>query len=422
MRCEVTEKTNSIGYACMNLDTRPASFHTCRLNNLTEDLHKELIEHNLDVLDAMIDYNVLHGVKLYRISSSIIPFASSDVCTLDWGREFQERFVRIGEKIRQGGMRVSVHAGQYTVINSPNEQVVKNSIRKLNYHADLLDRLRTDNSSKIVLHIGGTYGDTEAALRRFVQNYGTLSPQVRSRLVIELDDKRFDLQQVLKISSMIGAPVVYDNHHHLFPSMQEYSEYEILEQVISTWREGERPKMHYSQQSVGKSRGAHSPTVDLERFAEDYQRVYRHFDIDIMLETNDKNRSFKKVDLYLHPSSKKLQEEWARYKYLIMSISYEDYRNIRLMFQGTKSPSVLEFYRHIDASLKKETSLKNQLNTFEHMWGYFKKQAEEDEKYRFFNKMDRLRQGMISPKAMIDELHRLAEKYEEKYILSSYLL
>ena len=417
----MTNQINNVGYACMNLDTYPSSFRTCRLKNLSEDLHRELIAHNLNVLEAMVDYNVLHDVKLYRVSSSLIPFASSEASVLDWKQSFQGRFEQIGQKISSAGMRISVHPGQYTIINSPRPEVVTASIRELEYHADILASLRADESCKIILHIGGMYQDKEAAIRRFVQNYHRLSSRVRDRLVIENDDKIFNLEEVLRISSMTGAPVIYDNLHHLLlPSMQKYSEYEIIEKVISTWGGKERPKMHYSQQAPGKPAGAHSSTINLEKFIADYQNTYRHFDIDIMLEVKDKNRSFKKVDACLRPSVKKLQDEWDRYRFLIMSRSHEDYLNIDKMFENRNVPSAAVFYRCVDAALEKQPSLQDELNGLEYLWGYLEQKAETKEKLSFFRKLDQLKSGQIRSEAVRKGLRKLAEKYAEGLVLSSY--
>lgn len=56
-----------------------------------------------------------------------------------------------------------MHPGQYTVLNSPNEKVVKQAVNDLNYHARFLDALGMDSSHKNVLHVGGVYGDKNQA-------------------------------------------------------------------------------------------------------------------------------------------------------------------------------------------------------------------------------------------------------------------
>ena len=53
-------KQSEIGYACMNMDTEPSVFKTCRIDNVSDDKLTELIEHNLKVLESMIDFNIKH--------------------------------------------------------------------------------------------------------------------------------------------------------------------------------------------------------------------------------------------------------------------------------------------------------------------------------------------------------------------------
>lgn len=85
-------------------------------------------------------------------------------------------------------IRVSMHPGQYTVLNSPNDDVVKRAIEDLNYHVKVLDNFGVGENHKIILHIGGVYNDKEQAINRFADNYKRLNDQVRERLVIENDE------------------------------------------------------------------------------------------------------------------------------------------------------------------------------------------------------------------------------------------
>lgn len=52
-----------------------------------------------------------------------------------------------------------MHPGQYTVINTPKEDVLFKSIKDIEYHCEFLDSLNVDYKNKIILHIGGVYGD-----------------------------------------------------------------------------------------------------------------------------------------------------------------------------------------------------------------------------------------------------------------------
>ena len=182
----------AIGYACLNIGTPNTNIRSVMQRNATAEKLTEVITHNLEALEKMVDYNIANGISLYRISSDLIPFGSSPVNMLPWWDIHAEDFQRIGTKIRRGSMRVSFHPGQYTVLNSPDEDVVARAIEDLIYHDKILTALGTDATNKIVLHVGGIYGDKEAALDRFAENFQRLPESVQNRLIIENDDRLYN--------------------------------------------------------------------------------------------------------------------------------------------------------------------------------------------------------------------------------------
>lgn len=91
-----------------------------------------------------------------------------------------QEFSTIGAYIRENGLRVSMHPGQYCVINSLREDVVARSIDELFYHASILEAMGLDATHKMVLHIGGVYGDKAQAMQRFAQVYQTLDPIIKN--------------------------------------------------------------------------------------------------------------------------------------------------------------------------------------------------------------------------------------------------
>lgn len=205
----------SIGYPCITVGVEGTKQKTCRKSNATGDHLAALIKYNLDALKNIIEFNGKHNIHLFRISWDIIPFASDkEVNTLDWSNQFAEQFKEIGKLIKKYEIRVSMHPGQYTVLNSPDEGVVKRAIADLEYHALFLDSLGVDASSKLILHVGGVYGEKERAMDRFVEVYKTLNDRIKDRLVVENDDRSYTIEEVLSISERTGAPAVYDNLHN----------------------------------------------------------------------------------------------------------------------------------------------------------------------------------------------------------------
>lgn len=282
----------NIGYACLTNGVEDTSIKSCIMKNATEERLKELIAWNLNSLENMLHYNIANDIRLFRISSDIIPFGSSPVNQLPWWDIFEQEFERLGEKIKAHHMRLSMHPGQYTVLNSPKEEVVSRAIEDLRYHARVLSCLRTASECKIILHIGGVYGDKEMAIKRFIRNYQVLEQELKQRLVIENDDKCYSIEEVLRIGLSQSIPVVYDNLHHIAnPGADFISHKYWIDECKKTWKQKDGvQKIHYSQQDKEKKLGSHSSTIHLEEFIQFYEELDRE-DLDIMLEVKDKNLS-----------------------------------------------------------------------------------------------------------------------------------
>ena len=68
---------------------------------------------------------------------------------------------------------------------------------ELEVQAELMDGMGLGPESVVVLHVGGGAGGADAALERFERGFELLSDAARARLVVENDDRRFGLRDVL---------------------------------------------------------------------------------------------------------------------------------------------------------------------------------------------------------------------------------
>lgn len=413
----------SIGYACLTIGVPLSNFRTCTIKNAYENNLMEIIQYNLNSLENIIDYNINNHIKLFRITSDLIPFGSSPVNEIPWENIFSERLLNIGEKILTNNIRVSMHPGQYTVLNSPNPQVVKNAIEDLNYHTKVLDYLGLGSEHKIVLHIGGVYNDKPMSMERFITNYQKLKDSVKKRLVIENDDKSYTIEEVLYIGKRLNCPVIFDNlHNKINPSMELKSEFDWIKECKNTWKTCDGlQKIHYSQQNPLKNPGSHSETIRVQEFLDFYFSLNRQ-DIDIMLEVKDKNLSAIKCinattsnkDIY------KLEQEWSKYKYTILEKSHSDYLEIRQLLKKKEEYPVITFYNIIERALQNEYTVGGAVNAAQHVWGYFKEYASDKEKESFLKNMMLLEKGKISTQRIKKQLWSMAEKYKQTYLLNCY--
>jgi len=280
-----------IGYACINTQL-PTSSRTCRLANATPDRLLDLTGKNLSALGDILAWNAAHGVHLFRISSDVIPFGSHPVNNGAWRSVYQAQLLELGHTALTHNMRLSMHPGQFTVLNSPRDEVVRASLAELDYHAAFLDSLGLDTSHKLVIHLGGVYGDKPASMARFAVNFVRLSHSARSRVVLENDERSYSLADALAAHKETGAPVVFDVFHHRYnPSFEGQSLRQLVERAAGTWtREDGPPKLHYSNAWPGKPPGSHSYSVDVDAFT-DFAAQLTGMDVDVMLEVKDKEQS-----------------------------------------------------------------------------------------------------------------------------------
>ena len=284
-----------IGYACINTKL-PSTNRTCRLKNATAERILELASANVEALRPILEWNAARGIELFRISSDLIPFGSHPVNTVPWWRILEPQLARLGAFIRKKRLRVSMHPGQFTILNSARPEVIESSIAELEYHTLLLESLGVDASHKIVIHLGGLYGDKRESLKRFVENCRRLDRRIKARLVIENDERCYTIADALFAAEAIGVPAVFDVFHHMWnPALQQGSLRSIIQLAANTWRKRDgRVKIHYSNQWPGKPAGTHSKSIRVRKFLEFYDTI-RDLDLDIMLEVKDKQESVLKL-------------------------------------------------------------------------------------------------------------------------------
>ncbi len=412
-----------IGYACLALGVPGTDIRDCLIKNASETRLRELISHNLSSLERMMDYNIRNGIRLYRISSDIIPFASSPVNAVPWTEEYAERLFIIGRKIMDSGMRVSMHPGQYTVLNSPNEKTADSTVMELEYHARFLDSLGLDRTHRIILHIGGVYGDKKTAKDRFCDRFLSLDDAVRSRLVIENDDKCYHVRDALDISLKCRIPVVYDNlHHQANPTPDKGSESDWIAECAKTWQaEDGIQKIHYSQGSAAKKTGAHSLSVRTAAFLEFYESLGEGKP-DIMLEVKDKNISAVKCSLCTDTSHNigALEKEWGRYKYLVLERSQRTYRQIRELLKDKAGYPAVEMFRLIESALSLPPERGSAANAAAHVWGYVKDAVTARQGEGFRQSLNNYMDGKTGLDPVKRRLYAMALEQRQDYLLDSY--
>jgi UV DNA damage endonuclease len=281
----------NLGYACINmsLGKKVTTNRTMIKRTFLEkglDYVSDCVIQNVADLERIIEWNEQNGIKMYRMSSDMMPWATEYQFEQlkDWN-EIAIILKRCGDKATKYGQRLSFHPGPFNVLVSPKEAVVQNTINDLEVHGRLMDAIGLSKTpyNKINIHCNGVYGDKQSAMDRFIDNFKLLSDSVKSRLTIENDDKAsmYSVKDLMYIHNAIKIPIVFDYHHHTF-NTGNLSEQDALELAMSTWPKGITPAVHYSESKMGSKPQAHSDFI--ERIPETYGNI-----VDIMVEAKQKD-------------------------------------------------------------------------------------------------------------------------------------
>lgn len=203
---------------------------------------------SLHYLAAIFDYLEQAGIHMYRISSDLAPYLTHPDLPQFHNQiaECAAELAALGERARAQGLRLSFHPSQYILLNSPDAALVEKSIADLKAQSELLDAMGLGPEAVVVTHVGGVYGDTLSGRERWVETYARLPEVVRRRLVLENDDNRYDVADILWINERCGVPLVFDILHHWCLNRAALDPHMALAACLKTWPTGVRPKIHYS--------------------------------------------------------------------------------------------------------------------------------------------------------------------------------
>ena len=115
------------------------------------------------------------------------------------------------------------------------------------------------------------------------------------------------------------------------------------------------------------------------------------------------------------------EEIWAKNKYYVLSKSHKTYLEIR-EYLKEEEVDILYLSEKIQKARDMEESTKDFSNAILHVWGYFKKEASENEKQGLFDILEEYIDGKKSQTSVIDYINALLEKYPNKYLQESTLL
>ena len=292
----------SLGYACINstLSDQKPKITTNRsmikktFDERGVDYAGELSMLNVADLATILKWNVDEGINFFRLSSELFPWASEyELTDLPQYKSISKLLSISGEFVKNNELRITSHPGPFNVLVSPREHVVENTISDLRIHGEIFDMLGLSRTpfNKINIHCNGVYGDKISAMDRFCKNFERLPKSVQTRLTVENDDKAsmYSVLDLMYIHNRIGIPIVFDYHHHKFCT-GDLSEEQALELAISTWPDGIKPVVHYSEsKSFHESDDKIKPQAHSD-YIHKLPNLYDN-DVDVMVEAKAKELS-----------------------------------------------------------------------------------------------------------------------------------
>jgi UV DNA damage endonuclease len=246
-----------------------------RLLQLSADEQKrtlrELYADNLTRLGRALTFCEERGLRLYRMTSGLFPFADDEAGS-DVLEEFSAQVGEMGGHATRLGIRLVLHPDQFVVLNSDSEQVIANSFRILETHARVMDMLEQPRTPWAVIEIHGGKG---GRADRLVENVGRLPEGVRSRIAFENDEYIYSAEEILDVCRRAGVPMVFDAHHHVVHEKLESYEHpsvaHFVEAARSTWPDPSWQLVHISNGRSAFGDRNHSDLV--ETVPEAFRRV-----------------------------------------------------------------------------------------------------------------------------------------------------
>jgi UV DNA damage endonuclease len=231
----------------------------------------ELYADNLARLHRALDFCRARGLRLYRMTSGLFPFAD-DEAGADVLEALAPSVAEAGRRATGEGVRLVLHPDQFVVLNSDSEATVANSIKILETHARVMDMLEQPRSAWALIEIhGGKGGRAE----RLVEQIARLPAPVRSRIAFENDEYIYSAAEILDICRAAGVPMVFDAHHHVvrekLDSYEHPSVAAMVEAARETWPDPAWQLVHISNGRASFGDRHHSDLVETMPSA--YRRV-----------------------------------------------------------------------------------------------------------------------------------------------------
>lgn len=256
-------------------------------------------------------------VQFYRLASDLAPFSTHPDLP-QFHHQLDECVAElraIGTLAREQQVRLTMHAPLHVQLGTPDPLLAARSCTELQHLAALLDAMELDRDAVIVVHVGGGYGQIDAAMGRWITRWERLHENVQRRLVLEHEDDGASLGVALRIHAATGVPLVFDYLHFALNNPERWTVAEGVAVALATWPHDRTPKIHFSSPRtelravervdaetgqrhwlLGPPRpGHHADFLNWSEFAQFVQTVRETRDFDVMLEAKASDAALRRL-------------------------------------------------------------------------------------------------------------------------------
>jgi UV DNA damage repair endonuclease len=211
-----------------------------------------LVRNNTATLTAQITRtaSLPPDQRAMRISSQVLPVYSHPAIRPIYDEPVLREAAEVGlaaagEAAHRGGVRLSMHPGQYCVLATERDTTRAAAVQDIEYHTQVFRLMGHaagwhPHGAHINIHAGGRAAGIEA----FRVGLRLLSEEARNLLTVENEETSYGIGDLLPLADTL--PIVLDLHHHwVVTGTYIMPDDPRIPRIASSWR-GTRPVIHIS--------------------------------------------------------------------------------------------------------------------------------------------------------------------------------
>ena len=185
----------------------------------------------------VLEYNKSLGIKVYGLSPKLFPLPNyPEVEYFRYINLLKPELLSVGEYIKQNKFRVNIHVEGTIMLNALSEKLYEDALKNIKYQNVVLNSMELDESSKIIVNLGGAYNNKDDAIKRFKITFNDLDDAIKKRIVLNNADRTIDVGTTLEICNEFSIP------YYLNPNLTNLS-LGAMDKCVKSWENTNLPAL-----------------------------------------------------------------------------------------------------------------------------------------------------------------------------------